>query len=226
MIVVLLLVGLVVVGLVAYGGYLQAKRRREGMAALAQQRGWTYTERDDSWAERFDGPPFGIGSNRKAENIVRGLYDGRKFIAFDYWYSTLESSGKSVRTERHPYSIIAISTQAVLPRLSVVPEGMFSRFVGRITGSDIELESEQFNRAFTVRCEDRKFATDVLHPRMMEFLLTVPHVGWTLRNGSLMIATPGQHDRAHLDGAMAVIDAILDLVPGFVWSSYGVSESP
>ncbi|MEZ5191462.1 MAG: DUF3137 domain-containing protein [Nocardioides sp.] len=37
--------------------------------------------------------------------------------------------------------------------------------------TDIELESEDFNRAFTVTCSDRKFASDVLHPRMMEFLL-------------------------------------------------------
>ena len=48
---------------------------------------------------------------------------------------------------------------------------MIGRLIGRLTNRDIELESEDFNRAFTVSCPDRKFASDVLHPRMMEFLL-------------------------------------------------------
>ena len=61
-----------------------------------------------------------------------------------------------------------------LPPLSVDPENFLERFVGRLTGNDIDLESEEFNRAFTVGCPDRKFASDVLHPQMMEFLLAAP----------------------------------------------------
>ena len=65
-----------------------------------------------------------------------------------------------------------------LPPLSVDPENFLDRFVGRLTDNDIDLESEDFNRAFTVSCPDRKFASDVLHPQMMEFLLEHRQVGW------------------------------------------------
>ena len=162
---VIVAIGFVVVaGLVAYANHLAAQRRREGMARLASARGWTYVERDDSWVNRFHDAPFGIGFSQKAVNVVRGEHDHRKFVAFDYWYSTREGSGKSRRTVRHVCSVIAITTTGVLPDLRVMPENMFSRLVTRITNSDIELESEQFNRAFTITCDDRKFATDVLHP--------------------------------------------------------------
>lgn len=221
--------GLGLVGLVGYLGYLSAKKRREELSALAAQRGWTYTERDDSWAERFDGAPFGLGHDRRAANILQGTYDGRGFVAFDFVYRTTETSTgpnntTSTREESHRYSIIALSTAAVFPHLRVSPEGMVKRFFGRLTNSDIELESEEFNRAFTVNCEDRKFATDVLHPRMMEYLLTLRELSWDLRDGSLVVATPGTHSVAELDGALAATDGILDRIPDFVWKAAGVVD--
>jgi len=33
------------------------------------------------------------------------------------------------------------------------------------------LESEEFNRAFKIKTAQNKFAYDVLHPRMMEWML-------------------------------------------------------
>lgn len=222
---VLFLLGFLVVGgLIAYVSYLAARRRREGMARLAAARGWSYAEQDESRVTRFDGAPFGIGFSQKALNVVRGEHDRRTFVAFDYWYSTREGSGKSRHTVRHVYSIIAISTSAVLPDLSVMPEHFVSRLIGRLTNTDIEFESEQFNRAFTVTCDDRKFATDVIHPRMMELLLTTPDLGWSLRSGTLLVASEGEHDAARLDGVLHAIDRIIDLFPGFVWDQVGVQD--
>lgn len=223
-----LAIGLALVGVIGYLGYLSAKKRREEFAAVAAQRGWSYTARDDSWADRFDGAPFGLGHNRQAHNILRGHHDGRDFAAFDYRYDTTESStdaqGRHTsHEETHAYSIVGISTQAQFPGLRVTPEGMLSRFFGRVTGKDIELESEQFNRAFTVTCEDRKFATDVLHPQMMEYLLTLPELAWDLRNATLMIATPGKHTIPQLDALLVAIDGIIDRIPEFVWKQAGIT---
>lgn len=70
---------------------------------------------------------------------------------------------------------------------------------------DIELESEKFNRAFLVTCEHRKFASDVLHPRMMELLLGRPGLGWRFEGDSMTGVRRGQHD------------ALVDAIPEFVW---------
>ncbi|RNL79476.1 DUF3137 domain-containing protein [Nocardioides marmorisolisilvae] len=219
--------GFGLVGLVGYLGYLSAKKRREELAALAAKRGWTWTERDDSWADRFDDAPFGLGHNRQARNILRGTYDGRDMIAFDYVYHTTETSSgpnntTTTREQSHGFSIIAIGTGARFPHLKVTPEGMVGRFFGRLTNTDIELESEAFNRAFTVNCDDRKFATDVLHPQMMEYLLTLPDLAWSTRNDTVMVVEAGQHSAVQLDASLKAIDGILDRIPDFVWKAAGL----
>ncbi|RNL59970.1 DUF3137 domain-containing protein [Nocardioides marmoriginsengisoli] len=221
------LIGLVVVALVGYFGYLAAKKRREEFSAMAAARGWTWVERDDRFVDRFSGSPFGTGDDRKALNVVTGPYDGRPMVAFDYSYTTTETStdaqGRtSTRTVTHPFSVIALDVGVALPELSVSPEGFFGRLVGRLINNDIELESEQFNRAFTVHCPDRKFATDVLHPLMMEYLLTVPDLSWSFRDGGLVAITSGQHSMASLDATLTAIDGILDRIPPFVRQQLGL----
>jgi hypothetical protein len=211
----------VIVGAVLFG-YLQAKKRREGLAAFATSRGWTYTESDDSLLERFAGEPFGTGQDREAFNVIRGTAHDRPMVAFDYSYVTTSTSTDAnghTRTERHthPFSVVAVNTGVVMPALSVAPEGMVSRFFGRLTNSDIELESEDFNRAFRVTSPQRRFASDVLHPRMMELLLQWPELAWRFDADSLLAVRDGHHDVAEIDAKLAALDAILDNVPDFVW---------
>lgn len=220
--VLLLIGGVVLVGVFAYVGHLNAKKRREAFALTAARRGWSYAERDDIWASRFTGTPFGQGHDRRAANVVSGSHDDRPFMAFDYRYSTTHHStdaqGRThTHTETHPFSVIAIDAGVLMPILSVSPEGFITRAIGRLTNKDIELESEAFNRAFTVTCDDRKFATDVLHPQMMEFLLTLPELSWSFRDGSLLAIEPGTHSIELLDARLRAIDGILDRIPDFVW---------
>jgi hypothetical protein len=91
-----------------------------------------------------------LGHDRRAGNLLEGSYDGRGFVAFDFVYRTTErTSGPNSTTatheQSHDYSIIAISTGAVFPHLRVSPEGRAKRFFGRLTNSDIELESAQLD---------------------------------------------------------------------------------
>jgi hypothetical protein len=211
----------VIVGAVVVG-YLQAKKRREGMSAFAASRGWTYTETDPTLVDRFEGEPFGTGEDREAANVLRGTAHGRPIVVFDYSYvttrTTTDANGHT-RTDRdtHPFSVVVMNTGAVMPALSVAPEGMVSRFFGRLTNSDIELESEDFNRAFRVTCPNRRFASDVLHPRMMELVLQWPELAWRFDADSLLAIRSGSHDVEEIDAKLAALDAILDHVPDFVW---------
>ena len=74
---------------------LMEKKRREALGAMAAARGWSWVERDDRWADAFDGQPFGSGHNRQARNILQGQHDGRPFVGFDYVYYTTETSTDS-----------------------------------------------------------------------------------------------------------------------------------
>lgn len=226
----LIVVGLGVVVLVGVLAFLAEKKRRELLQGVAAARGWQYTQRDDAWAHHFDGSPFGQGHNRQAHNILRGTHDGREFVGLDYVYYTTETStdaqGRTTRREvPHWYSVLALRTADGLPRLEVSPEGFFGRALGKLTNRDIELESEEFNRAFTVVSPDRRFAYDILHPRLMEQLLLTRDVGWKLEQGWILAVEPGRHDVADIDRRLAVIDGVLDAVPDFVRQQYGLPQA-
>lgn len=207
----------VVVAAVAGFGLLQARKRREELAAFAAQQGWTHTPRDNSWTRRFSGPPFGRGDARRATNVLQGEHDGRPMVAFDYSYQVTTGSGDNRSTTTYHHSVIGLGVGTRLPALSVTPEGFFGRLVGRLTNRDIELESEDFNRAFTVTCPDRKFAFDVLHPRTMELLLQTPDIAWRFEADTLLAVSSGKHSPAEVLRVLGVLDAVLDGIPEFVW---------
>lgn len=219
-------VGVCLMVLIGVLGYLAAKRRREQFAAFAASRGWTYVQRDDRWAHRFQGHPFGTGDDRRADNIVTGEYDGRTFEAFDYSYTTTSTSTDAnghttTHRETHSFSVLALETRVALPRLEVTPEHWFGRVVGRLTNRDIELESEDFNRAFRVSADDPKFASDVLNPRTMQQLLGRPHLSWRIEGTDILCWQNGEQ---HPAGVTAAVETMLDVlkgIPSFVWHDNG-----
>jgi hypothetical protein len=197
--------------------YVAAKKRREAMQAFATARGWRYEQEQPALVDRFAGPPFGTGFGREAYNVLYGSHDGRDLVSFDYTYKTQSSNGKTTTTTTHTFSVLALRMGVAMPALTVDPESFLDRFVGRITGNDIDLESEDFNRAFTVTCPDRKFASDVLHPQMMEYLLQDPQLGWRFEQDSMLVIARGQRTPEQIDATIEVMDGITDRIPEFVW---------
>jgi hypothetical protein len=197
--------------------YLAAKKRREAMATYAAGRGWRFEVEQPLLVDRFTGPPFGLGFGRRAYNVLYGAHEGRDLVSFDYEYKTQTSNGKQTTTQVHRFSVLGLSMGLHMPPLSVDPENFLERFVGRLTGNDIDLESEEFNRAFTVSCPDRKFASDVLHPQMMEFLLEHRQVGFRFEQDSMLMVARGQRTPAQIEATIQVMDGITDRVPEFVW---------
>jgi hypothetical protein len=222
-IIVIAVIGFAVVLGLAYWSYRREKARRAALAAYAGAHGFQLTERDDSliarWGEKAD--PFDEGFDKRCENILRGVWDGRPATLFDYTYHTWETSTDSEgrtsqRKESHHVAITAVQTERLYPALSVRPEGFLGRAWGRLTNTDIQFESEDFNRAFTVNCPDRRFASDVLTPQMMELLMADRDLAWRIVGPDIMTLRSGRHDPARLEESMAALDRILDLVPEHV----------
>ncbi|MDP3892477.1 DUF3137 domain-containing protein [Nocardioides sp.] len=218
---------MIVVGVL---GLLAERRRRDEFAALGAQHGWGYLQRDDQWGRSFTGRPFNQGHNRQSRHVLTGEHDGRPFVAFDFIYHTTERSTNSqghttTREVAHPYSVVALRSDTPLPALAVTPEGFFGRLAGRLTNRDIELESENFNRAFTVTCADRKFAFDVLHPRLMEKLLTYRDLSFRFERHWLLAIHQGKHTAADLMRRVGALDLVLDEIPDFVWRERRAGET-
>ena len=140
------------------------------------QRGWTYAERGSRAGRPLRGRRRSAsGTTGGRPTSLTGRHDGRpirrRSTTGTHDRHQYGHPGDTARRERTTaFSVVAGRHGCRVRRpLAVDARGtVSSASSGRLTNSDIELESEDFNRAFTVNCPDRKFASDVLHPRMME----------------------------------------------------------
>ncbi len=174
----LLVAGIVtlVIGL-AILGYLQEKKRREAFQKLASGLGFSYHPgRDREIPSLYNFlNKLSVGSNRYAQNILDGELDGFPLQCFDYHYETYSTDSKGRRqTHHHHFSFFILTMKKVFPEILIYPEGFFSK-IGQFIGfEDIDFESIEFSKAFVVKSKDKKFAYDICHTRMMEYLLRHP----------------------------------------------------
>lgn len=174
-----IIVAVIVIAVVAavYGQRME-RRRRDALAALAASLGWRFdpsrdTRHDDEYAH-FE--IFRRGHSRAAYNTLAGPVeiDGRVFAAKmgDFTYKVTSSNGKTTTTTTYNFSYVILHLPLPdVPDLLIRREGFFDRIAGAMGFDDIDFESEEFSRRFCVKSSDKRFAYDVVHPRMMEFLL-------------------------------------------------------
>jgi hypothetical protein len=178
---ILLFIGLIALAAVgAYFAHLHAKQRREAMAALAAELGWSYSaQKDHSHDEQYANfEIFRRGHDRAAYNTLTGrrTIEGRDFACRmgDFTYKVTTGSGKHRRTTTYNFSYLILHlpfARTDIPALLIRREGMFDKLAGAFGFDDIDFESAEFSRKFHVKSQDKRFAYDVIDPRMMEFLL-------------------------------------------------------
>jgi len=112
--------------------------------------------------------------------VIRGSNDGLPIEAFIHSWKTqrtetfTDSEGRTQTrtvTENHSENLIAIMMPFSFPVISVDGGG---------GGKKVRFESEDFNDRFTVRTDDPKVASDVIHPRTMEFLMAMQPPGFRI----------------------------------------------
>ena len=184
----------------AIAGHRAAKARREALSALAAERGWRFVpDRDRDHDDNFRHfSKFRQGSGRYAYNSVFGGYqiDGRDhpLKMGDFHYETHSTNSKGRRTTHHHHFsyLLADVPFPGVPDLAIRPEGMFDK-VGAFFGfDDIDFESAEFSDKMHVSSGDKRFAYDVVHPRMMEFLLSTRGPTLTLCRGHALVVASGK----------------------------------
>jgi hypothetical protein len=167
----LFLIFAVVAGVVAFLRRQRTLERHEQLGALALAEGLDFSIDDP-----FDtlGEPFALlrrGDGRGVENVLWGEWKGLQIRAFDYWYyeESTDSKGHTSRSYSR-FDCVLTRIDASGPALQISEENLFTRLADALTFRDIEFESEEFNRRFTVRGDER-FATAICDARMMDWLL-------------------------------------------------------
>lgn len=151
------------------------RRRAQALAGVARRFNWEFDPSEiPPMPEQSAFDQFRHGSARTAYNTMRGplTIGGREFeaIAGDYRYTV--SNGKSSTTYHFSYAILRLPFDT--PGIALRPERLLDRIEAAVGFSDITFESSEFNKRCCVRSQDKKFAYDVIHPKMMEFLLSAP----------------------------------------------------
>lgn len=170
------------------------QKRRAELAALAQELGLRCdpgddSDHDDHYAQFAI---FRRGHSRVAQNTMRGALTlfGRPcpLVLGDFRYKVTRSNGKSSSTTTYRFSYLIVHPPWPSPTLLVRPEGLFDKLKGAFGFDDIDFESIEFSKRFYVQSDDKRFAYDVLHARMMEFLLAEQPPMLDLEGGALCIS--------------------------------------
>jgi hypothetical protein len=217
--VVLVAVAVLVVG-IAVSRYL-IQKRRDAFAAVAATLGLRYSVDDPFDTVSLPFALFGKGDGRGVENVLSGMAGNLAVRLCDYWYydKTTDSKGHSSR-DYHRFSCAITSIDASCPGLTVGHENVITRLGGALGFDDIEFESEEFNRAFRVKSDHRKFAYDFIDARMMEFLLDESgNCTFEVSGGDMLCATR-RLDPPELPGLLRVLQSFHEHVPKVVWSLY------
>lgn len=210
---------LVVVALVVAAGWYQYSTRRARMravAAVASSVGFTFTNND---ADRLVDLPFGLfsrGNRRRVELVMSGTHNGLAMRIFDYWYYV--DSGRDRTYHRFTCGIVTIP--AACPRLRLGNENFFTRLGGDVGLGDVQLEYDDFNRRFRVKCDDRKFAFSLLDGRMMQWLLDAERFETVEVDGPWVLVAHAKLDPGHWLDLGTWLDQFARQIPSVVYSTY------
>lgn len=206
----------VVAAIAIIGGQLYFNHRRHAQAQeWANARGWSYTKSDRSYTRFSSGSPFGQGHSRSATKILQGPLNGpggRRTISFTLTWT--EGSGDDAKT--HYRHVVAVDLGLRVPQIDVRPENALTRRLGR----DIQFESDSFNREWRVTSRDERFAHGVIHPRMMELLMTPAHRGRTYRyeNRYIMTWHNGRTDLDRIIPTAEHLSRLADQMPNYKYN--------
>jgi hypothetical protein len=181
---------------------------------------WQLIGRDDTLISKYDLTTAGFGHT--TEKVIRGSNDGLPIEAFIHRWKTqrtetyTDSNGRTKTrtvTENHSEVVTAIMMPFSFPMLSVG---------GGWGGKKVRFESEEFNDRFTVRTDNPKFASDVIHPRTMEFLMAAQPPGFRIA-GNRMRFSVDKHDTQLIGFCADFAHEFFGHVPSFVWKNLQIT---
>jgi hypothetical protein len=156
---------LVLVGVVI--SVFRARARSGAVAAFAARNRLRY-QQSGSLAD-VPCSLFTRGHSRRWLRCCSGSWQGVDVRYADFRYTV------GYGRDQHTYtcSVVAIPLGCRIPEVQVAPRNPVRALVEKIEGDEILFESDDFNRRFLVTAQDRRFAYELLDPRMLQAILDV-----------------------------------------------------
>ena len=201
-------------GFILWIGFMNARRRRLACEAVARQLGLRFRPgRDKKLPARLRFlNDLAQGHSRYALNIMEGTYKDHAVTGFDFHYTT--GSGKN--SQHHSMSFFLLHLEKDFPELRVYPENFLSKIGQALGYADIDFESIEFSNAFTVRSRDKKFAYDICHTRMMEYLLRHRSLAFEIEGRCLAIPAARLLAPEDIPGGFELLIQLRSLFPAYL----------
>jgi hypothetical protein len=176
------------------------------------------------------GYPFRLlrmGDGRGCENVLSGEWQGLPVMEADYWYYTTSTDSNGTRTKHYHYYSIVIADMGLRSSYgSVQRETLMTKLADHVGLRDIEFESEDFNRTFNVKGEDKEYVFKVVDARMIRWLLSIGDAfGFEVQENALLVACK-RRSPAELIPLLGAAKGFRDHVPRLVWNEYGTGTPP
>jgi hypothetical protein len=236
LIIVLIVIVVIVIVIASIGAAARERERLAALANWASANGFSFQQNDPfNLDARFNGlANIGRGHARYAYEVM-SRNDPVPTWLFRYQYRTWETrtvtdSNGHTHTETyeqtHYCSYLIIELGAAFPKLFIRPENFFDKMKSFVGFDDINFESEEFSRKFFCKSDNREFAYAVIHPQMMEWLLSVCHGGerfeGQLGDGLFVSDITRMHEQPPAKAAaLAMAAGFINRIPPFVWQDYG-----
>ena len=182
---------------------------RYGMSVLSESQAVRLPVIDGQWQ-----------SEPKRAAGVRGPVRGRDTWVAEYGWPMRDRLGVTAGWyyRVHAGRELGFTAPARLTVRPQNPDDIHARLLG-----DITTESSEFNAAFIFTCPDRRFASDLMHPRLMAWLIDeCPRFTFVLEGGLLLCIPPMQElQPTWTPRWLAALVGFTDHVPPFVAQQYG-----
>jgi hypothetical protein len=210
-------------------------QERHELVEMATLRGWSYTDRDRGWGDRFAGnsPFMSWSKNMPVYDVVTGTYRGRPFCAFEYRRKSRLSGSKGVTpgmvsldqegnlgTSIEYFRIIALGTPTHRPTLEVRKRGLGMHTINFSGVRKTTSGHPQFDKVFQVATDHEQFARDLLTAHVTNYLLgdqRTRQQPLRFERDELVTWQRGRLKAPTLEPTLDYLADVLDQVPAMVW---------
>lgn len=200
----------------AWAGARYRPGRAAALRTLADSLGCEFEPSGFGVGERFEAfACFGRGAYQRTHNTIHGVWklDGRPYPV---WLGDFEvSSDPDNPGKRFSYAMIQLPMVGV-PELEIRRAGMKDVVEGALGLRPMQFESAEFNRRYRVVCSSAKFASEVVNPAMMGFLLESGTPEVEVKGGYVCVSGKGKWSVREFRERLKWTEKFVKLWPRFV----------
>lgn len=157
------------------------------------------------WARRF--------CTGRLEQAIAGLDDEPMVELFEYHYAVTSGSGKDRRTTHYYHPCIAVHLAFEPGDLTIRDEHLGDKLGAAFGMDDIDFEHAEFSRRYHVNGGDRERVYELLHTRMIDFVLGYRGQRVAIAGDTLFVHLDGRADAEDYDRLLGFCQGFLALLP-------------